>query len=315
MIGCIIRNLCGLLIQAIDRRLLPIRFRLQIGNIPCVCRRLRHGIIDFSQCGGHARAIADCPSHLQRARFHVITGNLGSTDGSHAVQLRTVIRELRGLRLQSGDVAFIRADTVSSCIQTTLICFISKRVSQITPLSLQVSYVFHQSAGSITNLGFKSCYFPLYATYASFQRCNCSLIRLVVKCSRVRFCNEIRLCRIPSIRSYRINFLINSSFIISYIGSVCRDFLSLIRCRSLQIYDIVLVSLNFCLSTIVSQQCIHSRLGIYLMGACRRLIHMHDICRTRYAQSPAKERKRHKRREKGTSSHPPIFSEPEADFV
>ena len=43
------------------------------------------------------------------------------------------------------------------------------------------------------------------------------------------------------------------------------------------------------------------------MGACRRLIHMHDICRTRYAQSPAKERKRHERREKGTSSHPPDF--------
>ena len=105
MIGCIIGNLCGLLIQAIDRRLLLIRFRLQIGNFPCVCRRLLHGIIDISQCGGHARAIADYPSHLQRARFHVITGNLGSTDGSHTGQLLAVRRELVGLLLQIGDLA------------------------------------------------------------------------------------------------------------------------------------------------------------------------------------------------------------------
>ena len=95
MIGCIIRNLCGLLIQAIDRRLLPIRFRLQIGNFPCVCRRLLHGIIDISQCGDHARVIADSPSHLQRTCFH----------GSHIGQLRAVRRELRGFVLQIGDLA------------------------------------------------------------------------------------------------------------------------------------------------------------------------------------------------------------------
>ena len=176
--GWIIGNLCGLLIQAIDRRLLPIRFILQSRNIPFVCRRLRHGIIDSSQCGVHARAIADFPSHLQRTRFHIITGNRGPADGSHIFQLLAVSRELRGFVLQSGDLAFIRGDTVSSGKQITLICFLSKRVIQGNPLSLQVSYVFHQANGSITNRGFKSCYFPLYVPYASFQCCNRSRIRL-----------------------------------------------------------------------------------------------------------------------------------------
>ena len=59
-------------------------------------------------------------------------------------------------------------------------------------------------------------------------------------------CFRVYLCRIGfqsqfCIRSFRINFLCNSSCIISYIGSVCRDFLPLIRCRSLQISDIVFV--------------------------------------------------------------------------
>ena len=286
--GCIIGYLRGFLIQLTDRRLLTIRCRLQSVNIIFVCHRLLHGRIDSIQCGGHARAIADSPSHLQRTCSH----------GSHAVQLRTVIRELRGLRLQSGDVAFIRADTVSSGIQIILICFTSKRVIQIIPLSLQVIYGFHQSDGSITNRGFKSCYFPLYIPYASIQCCNRILICFAVQ----RF-----FCSKRGISSCRINFLVNSSFIISYIGSVCRDFLPMIHCRSLQSCDIVLVSLNGFLFTIFSQQIIHSRLGIYLSGARRRLIHMHDIYRTRYAQSPAEERKRHKSREKGTSSHPPNF--------
>ena len=112
--GCIIGNLCGLLIQAIDRRLLPIRFILQSSNIRLVCRRLRHRSLDVSQCGGHARAIADSPSHLQRARFHIITGNRGTTDGSHIGQFLAVTREVHGLLLQIGDVAFIRGDTGSS---------------------------------------------------------------------------------------------------------------------------------------------------------------------------------------------------------
>ena len=150
MIGCIIGNLCGLLIQAIDRRLLPIRFRLQIGNILFVFHRLRHGRIDFLQCGGHARVIADYPSHLQRARFHISTGNRGTADGSHIFQLLAVSRELTGFVPQIGDVAFIRGDTLSSCIQTTLICFSSKR-------GIQSCYVVHQSTGSITNLGCKIC--------------------------------------------------------------------------------------------------------------------------------------------------------------
>ena len=113
---CVICDLGGLRIQAIDRRLLICSFRLQIinscrvcrnirlvcGNIPFVCRniifvcrRLRHGIIDFSQCGGHAQVIADCPSHLQRTCFH----------GSHIGQLRAVSIEIRSLLLQIGDVA------------------------------------------------------------------------------------------------------------------------------------------------------------------------------------------------------------------
>ena len=146
--GWIIGYLRGSLIQPTDPRLLRIRFRLQIGNIPFVCLCLLHGLIDLRQCGGHARAIADFPSHLQRICFDTV----------HAVQRLAVSRESCGLRLQSGDVGFIRGDFRFGCIQITLICFIPNRGIQIIPLSLQVSYVFHQSAGSITNRGFKSCY-------------------------------------------------------------------------------------------------------------------------------------------------------------
>ena len=175
--GCIIGYLRGFILQPTDPRLLRIRFRLQIGNIPFVCLRLLHGRIDLRQCGIHG-AIADFPSHLQLARIHFSSGNRGSTDGSHIGQLRTVSRELGGLLLQIGDLAFIHGDFRIGCIQTTLICFIPNRGIQIIPLIPQVSYVFHQSAGSITNLAFKSCYFPLYVPYASFQCCNLSRVRL-----------------------------------------------------------------------------------------------------------------------------------------
>ena len=213
MIGCIIGNLCGLLIQAIDRRLLPIRFRLQIGNILFVFHRLRHGRIDFLQCGGHARAIADFLLHRQHVRFHISTRN-----GSHALQLRAVSRELLSLLLQIGDFLI-------GCTQISLIRFFSK-------LGIQVSHVFHQSAGSITNLGFKSCYFPLYVPYASIQCCNRSLIRLV--CQRL-------FCSILEVSSFRINFLFNSFCIISNISYVCRNTLPLCCYRSIHRCDTILV--------------------------------------------------------------------------
>ena len=257
LLTTIIGNICSPILQIFDGISLPCCCLLQRINSLRICLRLFHRLIDVSQCGCHALAINDLPSHLQRARVHGSTGNRASTDGSHTGQLHTVLRELRGLLLQIGDLAFIRGDTFSSGLQITLICFSSKRVIQIIPLILQVSYVFHQSFGSIPNLGFKSCYFPLYDPYAFVQSCNRILIRLGVQRCRIRFCIELRPCRIPSIRSYRINFLVNSSFNISYIGSVCRDLFPLIRCRILQSCDIVLVIINVCLFTIFFQQIIN----------------------------------------------------------
>ena len=127
IIGCIIVNLCGFLLQVINRRLLPIRCRLQFANSGLICIRLIHGSLDISQCGGHARAILDRPLHRQHVRFHISTRNRGTADGSHIFQLLAVIREIGGFVLQSG------------------------------PLILQVIYFLHQSAGSITNLGCKIC--------------------------------------------------------------------------------------------------------------------------------------------------------------
>ena len=98
--GCIIANLCGLLIQAIDRRLLPIRFIPQSSNIRLVCRRLRHGRINSCQCGGHVRAIADLPRHRQRACFDTV----------HAVQRLAISRESYGLAIQGSDIVFVRSD-------------------------------------------------------------------------------------------------------------------------------------------------------------------------------------------------------------
>ena len=154
-----IGNLLGFLIQLIDRRLLLIRCRLQIGNILFVCLRLRHGTLDIRQCGVHG-AIADLPSHLQHICFDTV----------HAVQRLAIIRESCCLLLQIGDFAFIRGDFLFGCIQLSLICFISKCVIQIIPLSLQLIYVFHQSAGIITNRVFKSCYFPRYSINRSHIR-------------------------------------------------------------------------------------------------------------------------------------------------
>ena len=282
--GCIIANLCGLLIQAIDRRLLPIRFRLQIGNIPFVCLRLRHGRIDLRQCGVHG-AIADLPSHLQRTCVHGSTGNRGSTDGSHTGQLHTVIRELGGLLLQSCDVAFIRGDTVSSGHQITLICFSSKLGIH---LILQVIYVFHQSVGSITNLGFKSCYFPLYAPYASIQCCNRTRIRLVFHICRhnildfifpvssqiaqVSICLVVKRCF-----DYRfIHFVIHSIFKISqrFICSIRGNsnfFTQFIGVQPLDVFfirsDVLCILNNLGLIGFQSQFSICLRLGIDLI--CR----------------------------------------------
>ena len=275
--GCIVGYLRGLRIQAIDRRLLICSCRLQLANSGLICIRLIHGSLDISQCGGHARAILDLPLHRQRLCFDTV----------HAVQRLAIIRESCCLLLQGGDVGFIRGDTVSSGHQSTLICFISKRVIQSNPLSLQFIYVFHQSDGSITNRAFKSCYFPLYAPYASLQSCNRILIRLLCQ-----FRIDISLIR----------------FIVFQIGDV-----SFIRSDVLCILNnlgLIGFGGKCCFIRFVVQQCIHFLRGIYLSGARRmRLIHMHSaICRTRCAKSSTEERKRHKRREKGTSSHPPNFS-------
>ena len=276
--GCIIANLCGLLIQAIDRRLLPIRFRLQIGNIPFVCLRLRHGRIDLRQCGVHVRAIADLPSHLQRACFDTV----------HTGQLRTVRRELRGFRLQSVDVGFIRGDFRFGCIQSTLICFISKRGIQSIPLILQVIYVFHQSAGIITNRVFKSCYFPLYAPYAFSQSCNRILIRLLFHICRhnildfifpvssqiaqVSICLVVKRCF-----DYRfIHFVIHSIFKISqrFICSIRGNsnfFTQFIGVQPLDVFfirsDVLCILNNLGLIGFQSQFSICLRLGIDLI--CR----------------------------------------------
>ena len=137
IIGYIIVNLCGLRIQAINRRLLIIRCRLQSGNIRLVCRRLRHGIIDINQCGVHARAIADCPSHLQRARFHISTRNRGPADGNHIFQLLAVIREVHGLLLQIGDLAI-------GNIQIRFVSFSTKRVIDICRVRFLCQFTCHR---------------------------------------------------------------------------------------------------------------------------------------------------------------------------
>ena len=103
------------------------------------------------------------------------------------------------------------------------------------------------------------CEFRIYVSTccrnsASYSSIDIRLIRLAVKRSHVRFLCQfgvhirlcIDICRIGfqsqfCLRSFRINFLCNSSCIISYLGSVCRDFLPMIRCRSLQSCDIVFV--------------------------------------------------------------------------
>ena len=224
-------------------------------------------------------------------------------------------------------------------------------IRDLSGLRIQVSYAFHQSAGSTTNRAFK-------APYTSHQSCNRILIRLLfhvcrhslldfiypvssqiaqvsicfaIKCYRVRFCIERRLCRKRTIRVclgihirlIRLAFQrrCNCGFIsfITQLTLQCGD-ISFIRGDSLCI-DSNIGRIGFvakcCFIRFAVQQYIHFLRGIYRrVTRRRRLSHMHSaICRTRYAQSSAEERKRHKRREKGTSSHPPIFSEPVADFV
>ena len=140
------------------------------------------------------------------------------------------------------------------------------------------------------------CEFLIHISYISFgfQR---SLIRFlcqfVVHICRIRFathgsCKIIQLAiQLVDVRCIRSDV----RCILNNLGLICFG----VKC---------------CFIRFFVQQCIHSRRGIYLRSGARRKrrIHMHsDICRTRYAQSSAEERKRHKRREKGTFSHPPNF--------
>ena len=302
IIGCIIVNLCGLRIQAIDSRLLIIRFRLQSGNIRLVFRRLRHGIIDFSQCGGHARAILDLPRHRQLARFHVITGNRGTTDGSHIFQLLAVSRELTGFVLQSGDLAFIRGDTVSSVNQITLIRFSSNR-------GFKAPYTSHQSCNLILirllchvcRHSFLDFIYPVSSQIAQVsicfvtqRRCNCGFIsfitQLILQCGDTSF-----------IRS-NICLLIRHIF-----GQTA----SCITYRGLQRFNIRFIGCHFSSRPLRSKRkiyfclfvCLISRIN--LMCYAGTFIHMHRCFR--YAQSPAEERKRHERGQECMSSNPPDF--------
>ena len=191
-------------------------------------------------------------------------------------------------------------------------------IRDLSGLRIQVSYAFHQSAGSTTNRAFK-------APYTSHQSCNRILIRLLfhvcrhslldfiypvssqiaqvsicfaIKCCRVRFCIE-RRCNCGF-----ISFITQLTLQCGDISFIRSD----VRCI-LNNLGRICFGAKCCFIRFVVQQCIHSRLGIYLNGARRRRhIHLHVNFRTRYAQSSAEERKRHKRREKGTSSHPPNFS-------
>ena len=98
------------------------------------------------------------------------------------------------------------------------------------------------------------CEFLIHISFISF-----GFQRSQIRFASHSICKIIQrlFCSIRGISNFRINFLCNSFFIISYIGSVFRDFLPLSRCRILQIFDIFLVSINVCLCTIVSQQSIN----------------------------------------------------------
>ena len=105
------------------------------------------------------------------------------------------------------------------------------------------------------------CLFPYFRIDI---RLICFVVQCILECIFINFASYFTLkvsqrifCSEPFISRFRINFIFNSSFIISYIGSVCRNTLPLSRCRILQIFDIVLIILNVCLFTIFSQQSIN----------------------------------------------------------
>ena len=74
--------------------------RLQFANSVPICIRLIHGSLDISQCGGHARAIADPLLHRQRVCFDTV----------HVVQRLAISRESCGLAIQGSDIVFVRSD-------------------------------------------------------------------------------------------------------------------------------------------------------------------------------------------------------------
>ena len=169
-----------------------------------------------------------------------------------------IIVNVCGFPLQFGDVAFIRGDTVSSGHQITLICFSSNR-------GIQIIYVFHQSAGSITNLAFKSCYFPLYATYASFQCCNRSHVRFICHICRhsildFSFPGSSQIAQV-SIR-FAVQCRCNCGFISFATHSSCKS-----SQLAIQIVDVRCIRSNIGRIGFQSQFSICLRLGIDLI--CR----------------------------------------------
>ena len=87
-----------------------------------------------------------------------------------------------------------------------------------------------------------------------------------------------------------------------------------IQFLGIQLVDVIFIRSDVrCILSNIGGCPLRSKRMIYFIlridgHSTRRTALVNDLKRgTRYAQSPAEERKRHKRREKGTSSHPPNF--------
>ena len=153
------------------------------------------------------------------------------------------------------------------------------------------------------------CEFRIYVSTCfrnsvSYSSIDISLIRLAVKrCFDCRFIHFVIHSIFKIIQRVFCSECGISNLFIQFLGIQLGDVFFIrsdVRCILNNLGRIGFVA-KCCFIRFVVQQCIHSRLGIYLSGASRRLIHMHDIYRTRYAQSPAEERQRKERGESRTA--------------
>ena len=221
----------------------------------------------------------------------------------------------------------------NQCCNHSLICLIVQRIIDIRLIRL----LCHICRHSLLDFSFPviSQIAQVSICFVTQRRCNCGCISFAIHsifksiqrviCSKLTFriCLGIhirRLCIFPERSLIRL-IVFQFGDVICILGDVrciCSNLLPLLcyflsKTASripyifLQFCNIRFICGNISSKTFFFKRIVHFFLRVNLHSTSGTALIKNLESGTRYTQSPAEERKRHKRREKGTSSHPPNF--------